>query len=309
MTKQAKRVLCTLVLLLAGVAVTLGAVVYTNPLGVNFWAQRWSLGRAGLEEREIDAPGGRLAVWTAGQGKTLVLVHSLTSHAGAWKTVAPALLERYRLVIPDLPGHGDSAPEEGELTLRGELDGLAAAIQELGGSDRVVLIGNGFGGWLSLIYARERPERVERLVLVNSVGLSFDSTGLNTLPENREQAQHMVEALGDPEVRPAPGFVLDDMIEKLREGPWPRILNNLRTMDLLDDRMPEVRVPADLIWGETDGIIRREVTLRLLDGLPGARLHVLPQCGHLPQQQCPEAFLKTLLDVLGSPPPPVPAPF
>ena len=119
----------------------------------------------------------------------------------------------------------------------------------------------------------------------------------------------MMEALGDPEVRPTPGFVLDDLIQKLHEGPWPRILDNLRTMDLLDDRLPEVRVPSDLIWGETDGIIRREVTLRLLDGLPGARLHVLPGCGHLPQQQCPEAFLKILQDILGSPPPPVPAPF
>ncbi len=169
---------------------------------------------------------------------------------------------RYQLVIPDLPGHGESAPREGPLTLRGELDGLDAAIRKLEEGERVILIGNAFGGWLSLIYAREHPERVERLVLVNSVGLSFDAAGLDTLPENREQAQRMVQSLGDPNARPAPGFVL-----------------------------------------------KREVTLRLLNGLPGARLHILPRCGHLPQQQCTDAFLKTLLEILGSPPPPIPEPF
>lgn len=169
-------------------------------------------------------------------------------------------------------------------------------------------MGNGVGGWLALSYAREHPERVERLVLVNSVGLSFDLGEIALVPRDREEARRFVDALYGPDTPPTPDFILDDVVRKSRRNPFTRLLANLRSTDMLDDRLTEIRVPADLIWGEADGIVTRDVTRRLLDGLPGAHLHTLPRCGHLPQQECPEAFLKTLRDLLGSPPPALPAP-
>jgi pimeloyl-ACP methyl ester carboxylesterase len=308
-TRSVKRALWALILLLAGGAAAFGVFFYLHPLDVLVGYQRWSLTRAGLKKEWIRAPGGRLAVWTGGQGKTLVLVHTLSDNAGTWHAVVPDLLRHYRVVILDLPGHRDSEPRQGELTLRGELDGVVAVIQQRGGRDPVTLIGNGVGGWMAISYAREHPERVERLVVISGVGLTFDVGDIALVPKTREEARRFVDALYGPDTPPTPDFILDDVIRRSRRNPFTRLMGNLRSSDQLGDRLTEVRVPADLIWGEADGIVTREVTLRMLEGLPGARLHTLPRCGHLPQQECPELLVKALLDILSSPPPPVPAPF
>lgn len=309
-SRLVKRALWALAILLVGGAAAFGVFFYLHPLDVLVWYQRWSLTRAGLHKEWIPGPdGGQLAVWTGGQGKTLVLIHTLSDNAGTWHAVVPDLLRRYRLLTLDLPGHRDSAPRTGDLTLRGELDGLVAAIQQRGGKDPVTLIGNGVGGWLAISYAREHPERVERLVVISGVGLTFDVGEIALVPKNREEARQFVDALYGPDTPPTADFVLDDVVRKSRRNAFSRLLGNLRSSDQLDDRLPEVRVPVDLIWGEADGIVTREVTLRMLDGLPGARLHTLPRCGHLPQQECPDLLVKSLVDILSSPPPQVPAPF
>ena len=250
-----------------------------------------------------------MAVWTGGRGETprsRPQPHRPRRHLVGGRPRPPAPLS---LVIPDLPGHANSAPREGPLTLRGELDGVAAAIRERGGPDPVVLVGNALGGWLSLMYAREHPERVERLVLVNSVGLSIDLGDVPLQPTNREEARRFVAALFAPDSRPKANFILDNLIQKTAKGPFSRLLGNLRSTDMLDNRLPEIRVPANLIWGEADGIVRRETTARLLDGLPAARLHSIPGCGHLPQVECPREFERILQEILATPPPAVPAPF
>ena len=75
---------------------------------------------------------------------------------------------------------------------------------------------------------------------------------------------------------------------------------------LLDDRLVEISTPVELVWGESDRLMSIEYAERMLAELPRARLTRVPTCGHIPQAECPERFVETLLSVLETDPPPRP---
>lgn len=309
-----RRALILLILLLTASALTLGLTLWLEPLDVaRTWA-RWQMTTEGLEERTLQGPRGTLTYFEGGPTEaepgaapTLVLIHGMGDQASTWAAVAPVLMERHRLLIPDLPGHGESAPEEGPLTLADELAGLEALIEERAPDERVVLVGNSMGGWVSLLLAREQPGRLSRLILINSAGLRGD-LGTDLLPEDRESARRLVAAVMGPEAaREIPGFFLDDLVEKVHEGPSPRLAESLPEATFLDDELDGIRVPAEVIWGEEDGLISIEYGRRLAEGLPAARFHPIPGCAHSPQTACPERLLRTLRDLLAREPPSLPS--
>ncbi|HXU44561.1 MAG TPA: alpha/beta fold hydrolase, partial [Thermoanaerobaculia bacterium] len=68
-------------------------------------------------------------------------------------------------------------------------------------------------------------------------------------------------------------------------------------------RIGRIRTPADVVWGEADGIFPVDVGRRFARELPRARFHLIPGCGHTPQAECPGRFAKLLLWILDEPPP------
>lgn len=309
-----RRALISLILLLFASALTIGLTLWLEPLDVaRSWA-RWQMTTEGLEERTLQGPLGTLTYFEGGpteaepgDAPTLVLIHGMGDQASTWAAVAPVLMERHRLLIPDLPGHGHSAPREGPLTLADERDGLEALLAERAPAEPVVLVGNSMGGWVSLLVAKERPEDLARLVLLNSAGLRGDP-GADLIPEDRAEARRLVAAvLGPAAARELPGFFLDDLVEKVREGPTPRLAESLPDADFLEpEELSEIRVPVEVVWGEEDGLISIEYGRRLAEALPAARFHPLPGCAHAPQTGCPDRLLRLLRDLLAREPPALP---
>ncbi|MCA1734416.1 MAG: alpha/beta fold hydrolase, partial [Acidobacteria bacterium] len=68
---------------------------------------------------------------------------------------------------------------------------------------------------------------------------------------------------------------------------------------LLDDRLAELSLPVTLIWGEKDGILPLDYAQRLAAAIPGAELRTIPDCGHIPHNECPEEFARELSGALG----------
>lgn len=300
-----------LVAVMLAVTAALGLYFFSNPIGISLWIARSSLERMDVEKNTLTLERGELVYYNGGTGReTLVLLHGMGHQASSWVNVVPGLLTRYRLIVLDLPGHGESDPKKGRLTLQDSLDGVRAVLDEASPDAPVVLVGNSMGAWISLLYALEHPERVERLVLLNGGGLSGelkDEEGpLTLLPETREQAARLIRALS-PEGTPVPaGFVLDDMIEKIAEGPAPRQIAGIDVDLLLDDRLGEITTGADILWGTDDWLLPLAYGRRLDDGLPASRFHELEGCGHIPHQQCPGLFLETLFEVMALDPPAAP---
>lgn len=297
-----------LALVLLGLVAALAAVYWMrhNPLEMLEWTRRKTLERAGFTEVKGEVGGGRFVYWRGGEGPKLVLLHGSGDRAGTWATVAPSLAAGYEVLIPDLPGHGDSAPAGGPLPLSLILDRTESWLVGQTVGAPAILVGNSMGAWIAVELARRQPAAVERLVLINGGPLRGEPKGLTLTPADREQARRLMEALRDPSSPEVPDYVLDAIVRRAATGPIGRMMAELPDMEshLLDDsRLGEVTVPVDLLWGESDQLLGLEYARRLLAGLPRARLTTLPACGHVPQVECPAKLYPALEALLEKPAP------
>jgi len=284
-------------------------MVWKRPLKVDAMFSRMALGRLGFDRIWIPSPDGRMAVWVGGEGPSMVLLHGAGDQAGTWARMVPPLLDDYLVVIPDLPGHWKSDPRSGLIGVDQLLRGVEVVMDSVCAGDQVVLVGNSLGAWLSMLYAHDYPTRVSRLVAVNGGAIREENPAINLFPQNREEAREMMKGLMGPATLPVPDFVLDDIIRHAREGPAGRLAGRLAEANeaiepyLLDDRLDEVVVPVELVWGESDQLLTLDYAQRLLDGLPRARLHVVKGCGHVPHRECPDKTLEAIQAALAMPPP------
>lgn len=302
-TTKTALVFLGLVVVMAAAAV---AFLLSNPLGIQRQLARWALDRDLVRGATV-GPRGVVTYWQGGrrQGETLVLVHGIGVDAGAWVGVVGELGRRHPLLVVDLPGHGDSAPPEGvgPLTLDDTVDGLAAAIDSaLPRGERVMLVGNSLGGWVSLVYAERHPERVARMVLLGASGIRFDMD-ISVVPEDLDDARRLYRALSSPDLPMPPDFVLKDLVEKAARGPTPILWQSFTEDDLLDGRLEAIHTPTDLVWGEHDGLVPPAVGRRMDEALPRSRFHLLEGCGHVPQLSCPRRLTGLVLEILDGRPP------
>ncbi len=284
-----------------------------GPMDMFIAFSRAQLVANGFERHEATINDHRMVWWEKGDGEVMVMVHGVSDQAGTWFQVAPALAESHRVLLVDLPGHGDSEPESGPLPMTTVVDGLvawllthAAGEGEPGRDRPVTLVGNSMGAWLVLLAAERHPERVARLVVTNGGPLRADTGDLNLLPANREEARRLMAALRDPSNLKTPEFVLDDLVRRVPTGQVTRMFEAMEDLEsylLADEALGRIATPVDVLWGESDRYLGREYPDRLVAGLPHARLTLVSKCGHIPQAECPERYLEQLVEVLAMAPP------
>lgn len=299
------RVVTALVVLGLAALATGGWMMWKRPLTVDAYFSRAALRQAGLEERTVRGPNGAVTYFSGGAGTpTLVLLHGAGDQAGAWGRVVGPLAERYRLVVPDLPGHWGSDPDEGPISVPMLLGGVRAVL-DAEAEEPATVVGNSLGAWLAMLVARERPGEVSRIVAVNGGAITEPDPRVDVFPADRDAARRTMAGLTGPDTPEIPGFVLDHVVRHARAGPAARFAETADEMGewVLDGRLGEVTTPVDLVWGEADELMDLDYAARLMDGLPAARLTLVERCGHIPQRECPAALLDALTGVLSQPPP------
>jgi pimeloyl-ACP methyl ester carboxylesterase len=259
--------------------------------GADFIAiTRAALAAAGFVRKKV----GETVYFDAGAGSPVVLIHGASDHAGTWFRVAPALARTRRVILPDLAGHGESAPKDGPIPISLIVERLEAVIDDAAGtSDPVTLVGNSLGGWMSLLYALKHPSRVSQLVLEDSGGLNRP-LAVPMVARTREEAIPILRAVHGPDYQ-APEWVIEALLQRANGSPMLRLTELLEHE--VESRLSTIDIPTTLIWGADDGVLPMSYAEALQQAIPGAKLQVIEGAAHVPHLQQPERFLQCLTSI------------
>jgi 3-oxoadipate enol-lactonase len=252
----------------------------------------------------------RLDVAQIGEGRNLVLLHSLLSDRTAFDRIAPRLASERRLWLVNLPGFGASAPAGPELD--DVADRIAEELPKLGLAGEADLLGNGFGGFVSVALAARHGRLFDRLVLVD--------TGAAIPPEGKAAFHAMAERVESHGMKAVVATALqrmfpDDFLAahpdiaeerraSLRAADPGHFAAACRALARFDRRaaLATIRNPTLVVVGLRDTATPPALSRELAAGIPGAALVELPHCGHSPHIQDPEGFwqaIKPFLHLVG----------
>jgi pimeloyl-ACP methyl ester carboxylesterase len=277
---------------------------------------------AAPELNEITLHGHRVSYRSGGKREAplLLFVHGITNSSASWETVLPLLTPHYRVIAPDLLGHGDSAKPRGDYSL-GAAASLLRDLMLALGHERATIVGHSLGGGIAMQFTYQFPERVERLVLVGSGGLGREVTMLlraATLPGSEFILPLLVaeplvtagEVIG--RVLGKVGLRIGRDIAEMAEGfaslrdteARKAFVHTARSVidvggqlvDATDRLYLAQALPTLIVWGARDRIIPASHGLRAHALMPGSRMELFENAGHFPHQDEPVAFAAALRD-------------
>src|SRR6202521_1546799 len=125
------------------------------------------------ELRFLELHGDRVAYRDEGSGEALLLIHGMAGSSETWRAVLPQLAKKYRVIAPDLLGHGQSAKPRGDYSLGAFAVSLRDLLDELGIA-RATVVGQSLGGGVAMQFTYQPRDYCQRLVLISSGGLGPD---------------------------------------------------------------------------------------------------------------------------------------
>jgi len=276
------------------------------------------------DSRFVEVNGITVHYKIAGSGEPVfLLLHGFGASTFSWREVMGPLAEMGTVVAFDRPGFGLTQrpmPDEWEgvnpYSPEAQAN-LTVGLMDALGIERAILVGNSAGGTVALQTALTYPERVAGLVLVDAaVYVGGGTPGWLRPLLNTPQMRHLgpliarrIQDWGVDFARSAwhdPSRITPEVWEgynrPLRAQNWDRALWEVTRASRplgLEKRLGEVRVPVLVVTGDDDRIVPTEQSIRLAGEIAGAQLAVIPECGHVPQEECPGPFLEALEAFLG----------
>ena len=257
---------------------------------------------------------------TAGSGSPVLLIHGFGSSTFTWRRIAPALAETHKVIAVDLKGFGQSdKPLDEHYSIFDQTRLIKQLILDNDLKD-LTLVGHSYGGGIALMLALDQDPRlqgrIEKLVLLDTIAY----------PQNIPVAFKMMDMplmshvgvrVVPPEVQARVALKLayfDD--SKIGEDTVEMYAAPLRTMagkhavihsarqivprglDEISKRYPTIKQPTLIAWCDSDKIVPLDIGLELRRNMPTSRLEIIERCGHMPQEEQPEATLRLIQDFL-----------
>jgi pimeloyl-ACP methyl ester carboxylesterase len=258
--------------------------------------------------------GLTLHYYEAGRGEPVVMVHGFLGCGYTWRKNIPALTAAgYRVFAPDLPGFGFSdKPREIEYNYKTFADSLNRFL-DAKGVKRATLIGNSMGGGVSIRFAIDYPDRVNKLILVDASGVKHNRNvffkmitipGLNSFIGSLFSRGAVMAAMKQSMFYDGKMATPEDADVYLAALRTPGTLNaasmTMKTnrFDYDDGEFAKIKAPTLIIWGDKDKVISPAVASVFHHRIAGSQLVMIPKCGHLPQEEKPAEFNKLVLDFL-----------
>ncbi len=270
--------------------------------------------------RFADVDGVRVHYHDLGEGPPLVLLHGSGPGASGWSNYnrnVDALSARFRLIVPDLPGFGQSAMKPVDAKTPGWWSDIIRGLLDVLGIPKAHFVGNSMGGMITLKLALETPERIGQMLLMGPGGGTpmtsvWPSPGIMTLigayegegitaakvrafisaslydqsaitdelVEQRLQSALDPRIVAQPPMRPGPGGPPEDL--------WR------------DTRLTRLPHETLIVWGREDRVLPLDNGFVLFKQIPRAQLHVIPQCGHWVMWEQAAEFNRIALSFFGA---------
>lgn len=237
-----------------------------------------------------------------GSGEPVLFVHGFPLSGRLWDPTVSLLQDRFKLIVPDLRGHGRSGVSE-DVSMARYADDLAALLDVAGVKGRVTVVGHSMGGYIAFELYRRHPERVRALVLVDS----------QAGPDTKEAAEGRREMAGRV-LSDGSRVIADTLVDRLFASPTPDALRErwheimaatppvgvaaaLRAMaERPDSRrtLREIDRPVLVVVGAHDAVTPPEEARRMHAAAPNSRLEIVAGAGHMTPVEQPERFAALL---------------
>jgi len=263
-----------------------------------------------MNSRRIKSGDTEIAYWISGDGPAVILLHPFPANHEIWIPVAEALSGRYRVILPDLRGHGDSGVGEGPATMEKHADDLIRVMDdaEVG---RAPLIGASIGGYVLFELWRKQRGRVAALGLFNTKAPADSPEGraarLQVAKDVLERGtepflESMIPKLFGRTSREMRPDLIDGALRMMRKMSPAGVAQVQRGMAERPDSVSTLRmidVPALIVTGEEDLLTGIDEAQLMQQNISRSELRVIPRAGHYsPWEQPTEAvrILRQFLD-------------
>jgi pimeloyl-ACP methyl ester carboxylesterase len=247
--------------------------------------------RPAMERRQVWAGDVRVAYEVAGEGPPVVLIHGLGGSGSWWARNVPGLSRHFQVYLIDVIGFGDSG---GQRFVLAQASAHLVAWMDALGIERATFVGHSMGGYIAADLAAEYPERVERLILVNSAALPFEWGYTRHLFNSIRGLRYF-----------SPRFFPIAVRDSFRAGPLT-LLGSIRQILAADltDKLARIEAPTLVLWGAGDPMIPIEIGERLSRTMRHGTFARVDGAAHNPMWERPEAFNQAVVEFLsGSPAP------
>jgi pimeloyl-ACP methyl ester carboxylesterase len=270
-----------------------------------------------LHRLEIDGRPVNYVDIGSGDREPIVFVHGLGGQWQNWLENVPRAAQERRVVAVDLPGFGLSPMPRDEITISGYGRTVEALIDRLG-LGRVDIVGNSMGGYIGAEVAIQFPQRVDQLLLVSAAGITSadlahapimtlgrvaSAIATHTAAQDRQLAARpksrhaALQFVARHPSRLRADFAYEAFFKGTGKPGFTPALRASLEYDFRD-RLPEIRVPTLIVWGEKDSIIPVKDANEFERLIPDSRKVVMKDTGHIAMAERPETFNALMLEFL-----------
>lgn len=302
--------LLTLVVLLGG---ALAFVFFMYPGTVLDVMAKSARDTAGLERKTITVGDHEVVYLDGGSGPPVVLLHGFGSNKDLWNSVAARLTPSYRVIVPDLPGFGESTKLEfANYDVKSQVRRLHEFLNKLS-IQQTHIAGNSMGGMISVVYAATYPEGVNSLMIGAAPGAGPSaqadiekllSSGQNPLLVGDEGDFDRMMELAFSSPPSIPGPLKREMAARaIRDEKFnAKIFDDLLSDWSIDRYLDEISVPTLIVWGVDDRIVDPSAVARFSGGITSSQSVIFDDCGHALPRDCPDALVERYLVFLTAEP-------
>lgn len=269
--------------------------------------------RSRLKAIKVAIKGMTLSTYQGGshQPEALLLLHGYSADKGVWLRFARTFVDDYRVIIPDLAGHGKNTfVPGGDYSIEAQARRMVALLDACQ-IDKVHVIGSSMGAYVASWLASHYPQRVLSLGLIGAAGVNLPQPNEVEALVNRGDNPFLIHTrdqfdrffamtMAAPPPIPEVLLAAEARVYIKRRAELAEIFSDFQGSPRMEPWLPKVQVSCLIVWGREDRMVPVASAQTWLAGIPHARLEVLEGIGHLPMVECTERTAVLFREFLGS---------